>query len=126
MRDCMVIWKNREAQRAHLIRISKLGTEKIRANPKLCSYGGRARCKKLTIKEQSENGKLSRIHENMVAKLLLSEYDKMYYPQEVCDRIGIKNGEIFFIEIKQKGRKLTNKQEEFQKIANNRFILKID
>lgn len=69
----------------------------------------------------SEAGKKSRIYENEIAKTIKG--DKIYLPCEVCDRIVIRNGEIFFIEIKRKGRgrKLRPKQEEFRKIAKDKY-----
>ncbi len=119
----MVIWKNRKKQKEHCRRISKLGIQKIKENPRLCAKGGSARCKNLTREQQSKFGKLSRIHENEMAKKIEKHYDKLYHPTQVCDRIGVKGKKIFFIEIKQKGKKLTKKQEEFKRIVKNNFIL---
>jgi len=64
-------------------------------------------------------GKLSRAYENMVASKL--HYDEIFQPNEVCDRIAFQNGEIIFIEIKQKGRKLTLKQQRFKELVGDKF-----
>ena len=77
-----------------------------------------------TFKKHSENmrngraskmGKLSRIYENEVAKTL--KYDKVFLPNEICDRVCVKNGQIFFVEIKHPNEKLRPKQEEFKNIV---------
>lgn len=72
---------------------------------------------------QSEAGKRSRIHENSVAAKIASQYDHFYLPNEVCDRIGIRNGRIYFIEIKQKWSKLRPKQAEFQSAVGSSYII---
>lgn len=124
------VWKDRKKQKEHCRRASKLGIQKIKENIKKNpdiyknpKDGRSVRCKKLTREQQSKFGKLCRIYENEIANKIKSEYDKLYYPSSVCDRIGVKDGKIFFIEIKQKGRRLSQKQQEFQKIAKNQFIL---
>lgn len=64
-------------------------------------------------------GRKSRLHENKVAAKLKADY--IFKPNEVCDRIVIRNGAIFFVEIKQPGRKLTEKQAIFQHIVGGNF-----
>jgi hypothetical protein len=61
-----------------------------------------------------ENGKKSRLGENKKADELSHEYDSFFQSFRVCDRIGVKNGKITFIEIKKKGEKLLPKQAEFK------------
>ena len=53
-------------------------------------------------------GKNSRNFENEVAKDL--DYENIFLPQSVCDRIAIVDGRPIFIEIKQKGQKLRKEQ----------------
>ncbi len=62
-------------------------------------------------------GKLSNKYENEVAEKIKNEYDSFFRPASICDRIGIKDGKLIFIEIKQKGQKLRPKQEQFKKIC---------
>jgi hypothetical protein len=63
-------------------------------------------------------GKRSRLHENEVAAKLTG---LVFQPNEVCDRIIIRDGQVFFIEIKRHGQKLTEKQGLFQSIVKDRF-----
>ena len=72
---------------------------------------------------QARRGSKSRNHENRVAKLLYKEYDQVFTPSAVCDRICIKNGRVFFIEIKQVGQQLRPKQEQFKQLVGNAFII---
>jgi hypothetical protein len=77
-----------------------------------------------TKEEFSEMGKRSRIHENLVAEKIKDSFDFLFKPYEVCDRIGIKNNKIFFIEIKsQKNKTLTEKQRHFKRLVGNSFII---
>ena len=69
--------------------------------------------------QASMMGKLSRIHENKVASNL--PYKEVFLPQEICDRITIKDGKILFIEIKQKGQILSEKQEKFRSLVGNNY-----
>lgn len=70
---------------------------------------------------QSEAGKKSRYYENKIAKTIVA--DKVYLPNEVCDRIVVRDGEIFFIEIKRKGQRqrLRPKQKEFSEVAKEKY-----
>ena len=67
----------------------------------------------------SRAGKLSRKFENEVAKTL--EGDVIFLPQEICDRIAIRNGKVYFIEIKHTGQKLRPKQEQFRNIVKEQY-----
>lgn len=67
---------------------------------------------------QSKSGKKSRIGENKKAEELKSQYDNIFLPQTICDRICIKSGKITFIEIKQIGQKLKPKQQEFKELCD--------
>lgn len=66
-----------------------------------------------------EMGLKSREHENKVAKRLC--YKNIFLPQSVCDRIVVEDGEIIFIEIKQKGQKLRKEQERFKSLVGNKY-----
>lgn len=69
----------------------------------------------------SAAGKKSRIHENNVASQIQSSYDYFFQPFQVCDRIGIKDGKLCFIEIKGNGhgQKLTKEQANFKAIIES-------
>jgi len=69
--------------------------------------------------DHSKAGKKSRLFENEVAKTI--QADNIFLPQEICDRIVVRNGKIFFIEIKHKGERLRPKQSEFQEIAKDKY-----
>ena len=70
-------------------------------------------------KEHCSNaGKHSRIRENAKAKELIPNYDNMFLPNEVCDRICIKDGKVIFLEIKKNGYGLRTKQKEFKEICD--------
>lgn len=74
--------------------------------------------------EFSQMGKKSRVYENLVEEKIRGSFDFFYKPYEICDRIGIKDNKIFFIEIKSpKNRTLTEKQRQFKKIAGDNFII---
>jgi len=68
---------------------------------------------------QSEAGRNSRKYENMVASKLKGDY--IFMPNEICDRIVVRNGAIFFVEIKRKGEKLRPKQELFKSIVKEKY-----
>jgi len=71
---------------------------------------------------RSDAGKNSRLYENEIAKNIVA--DKVYYPNEVCDRIVVRNGKIYFVEIKRKdtaGQRLKPKQIEFKEIAKDNY-----
>jgi hypothetical protein len=74
-----------------------------------------------------EMGKKSRFYENIVAEKIRESYDFLFKPSDVCDRIGIKNGKITFIEIKNRLNKcnsrLTRSQRVFRSIAKDRYLI---
>jgi glutamine amidotransferase-like uncharacterized protein len=84
-----------------------------------CAKKGRAVLLGLHPNLQSEVGKKSRLYENETAKTI--QANKIYLPCEVCDRIVVRNGKIFFVEIKHKGENLRPKQSEFQQIAKDQY-----
>ena len=71
----------------------------------------------------SKMGKKSRERENRVIESIKDQYHKIFLPQEVCDRIAIKDGKIFFIEVKSLKQGLSPKQEIFKKLTKNRYIV---
>ena len=44
---------------------------------------------------------------------------EIFSPTVVCDRIGIKDGKVFFIEFKKPNQELTENQEKVKNLANN-------
>ena len=98
-------WKDPEYRKKHIETIIKINSNRTREN-------------------FSEMGKKSRIYENLVEQKIKSKFDLMFKPDEVCDRIGIKDNKIFFIEIKNiKNKRLTEKQREFKNIAGSTYII---
>ena len=117
----MAIWKKGfEEQKKHLRKIGIEGRKKA-----VCCVRSKASLKRQFTKEhQSNAGKNSRLYENMIAQKLNNIYDKVYLPNEVCDRIVVKNRKVQFVEIKRKNKiKLTQKQKEFQDITKNDYII---
>ena len=70
---------------------------------------------------QSRAGKMSRYWEQLAISRLVKDYDKIFKPFRVCDRICIKDGEIIFVEVKRKRNgkkeKLRPLQEEFKNLC---------
>lgn len=66
--------------------------------------------------DKTKAGEKSRKYENKKANQIEKEYDYFVNPVIVCDRIGIKDGKLIFIEIKRKGQKLRTKQKEFKEL----------
>jgi hypothetical protein len=101
-------WNNPEFQKKHLERLRKYN-------------------EKRTKESFAEMGRKSRLYENIVAERIKKSYDVLFKPNEICDRIGIKNGELFFIEIKNKTNKsnagLTKKQRLFKNITKERYLI---
>ena len=62
---------------------------------------------------------MSRIRENQVAATIVA--DMVYLPSEVCDRIVVRDGKIFFVEIKKPGDKLREKQREFSELVGSQY-----
>lgn len=71
----------------------------------------------------SEMGKKSRERENKAIGNIECEYDQIFLPQEVCDRIAIRNGKLFFIEVKGPKQKLTPKQKEFKETTKDNYLV---
>lgn len=67
----------------------------------------------------SEMGKKSTYYENIKSKEIEKEFDLMFKPNEVCDRICIKENKIIFIEIKGKNKALSHKQKVFREFCKN-------
>lgn len=76
------------------------------------------------LREQNPNifrtgSKNSHKYEDEIAKQI--QGNLIFKPCEVCDRIVIRNGEIYFVEIKLNGQKLRPKQKQFQQIAKDKY-----
>lgn len=74
------------------------------------------------VAHQQNAGQMSRYWENQKAEELKSQYDEIFQPSSVCDRICLKDGKLTFVEIKQKkGRpfqiNLTETQKRFMKLC---------
>lgn len=96
------LWKD-DRWRKKLIKQGKQALKERRAN------------KEEFRKQCSEAGKNSRKYENMALNKLKEQYDKIYRPSDIFDRLVIKNGQITFIEIKKHpDQKLRPKQKEFK------------
>jgi hypothetical protein len=81
---------------------------------------------KHTKEKQSNAGKHSRIYENEVLENHKNEFTENFHPNAVCDRIAVKNGEIYFIEVKRKegpGSELSEQQQKFRKIAKDKYLI---
>ena len=68
-----------------------------------------------------EMGLKSRKFENEVADSL--DYENIFLPQSVCDRIAIVDGKPILIEIKHKGDKLRPKQKQAQKLLGDSYVV---
>ncbi len=66
----------------------------------------------------SRAGKKSREREKRIAEQIKKDYDRLFIPSRICDRIALKDNKLVFIEIKPKYRqKLRPKQEEFRQLC---------
>jgi len=101
-------WNNPDFQKKHLERLKKYNEKRTKAS-------------------FAEMGRKSRFYENIVAERIKNSYDILFKPNEICDRIGIRNGEIFFIEIKNRTNKsnasLTKNQRLFRNIIKERYLI---
>jgi hypothetical protein len=101
-------WNNPDFQKKHIERLRKYN-------------------EKRTKESFAEMGRKSRLYENIVAERIKNSYDILFKPNEICDRIGVRNGKIFFIEIKNKSNKsnagLTTKQRLFKNITKNKYLI---
>ena len=115
-------WKDYERQVKHCREIGKLSSKKFKKGDARAIEARKLRSP--TPKEKlAEMGRRSRLHENMVAKQLQKDFEHLFLPNEVCDRIGVKDGKLFFIEIKQNGCRLTEKQQTFQSLVPNYLVI---
>jgi len=64
-----------------------------------------------------EGAKNSRKYENAVAENIKTDYEFFLHGYSICDRVGFKNGTIYFIEIKRKNRKQNPRQKMFQELV---------
>ncbi len=96
------------------------------------AYRGYERQKELHPNIYSEMGKKSRKYENIVIKSIAKNFDHLFLPNEVCDRIGVIGNKIIFLEVKRNERhsKLTHKQKIFKniikKVTNQEYQIIIE
>lgn len=57
--------------------------------------------------------------EETASNKLRKEGWEIFSPTAVCDRIGVKKEEVFLIEFKKPGQKLTKNQEKVKELVNN-------
>ena len=62
--------------------------------------------------------KQMRMEEEAAAKLRKEGWE-IFSPTVVCDRIGVKNNKVYFIEFKKIGQKLSLNQEKIKRLVNN-------
>ena len=60
--------------------------------------------------------------EETAANKLRDDGWEILSPTVVCDRIGIKDGEVFFIEFKKPGQKLSPNQERIRALVEKYII----
>ncbi len=87
------------------------------------SIGGRAshNTERMKNGQGRKMGLKSREFENKVAESL--NYDVIFLPQSICDRIVIIDGKPVLIEIKHKGERLRPKQKEAQRLLGDSYIV---
>jgi phage terminase large subunit-like protein len=74
-----------------------------------------------TSENQSKRAiKRLRIEKDEAIKLEKDNW-KIYYPTTVCDRIGIKNGKVYFIEFKKEGQELKPGQQEVKNLVKSKY-----
>jgi hypothetical protein len=61
--------------------------------------------------------------ERKVVNRIKEEYDDIFAPNAVCDKIAFKDNKIIFIEIKRKGQKLRPRQAKFKKLVQEKYII---
>ncbi|MDE1850300.1 MAG: hypothetical protein KGH54_00710 [Candidatus Micrarchaeota archaeon] len=61
--------------------------------------------------------------EEDASEKLRKEGWQVFSPTIVCDRIAIKDGQVFFVEFKKAGQKLTENQEKIKNLANDNYCV---
>lgn len=135
----MTFGKDQDAKEASILGITKEREQNTFASPKVrqaISDGLKEKWKDPNYREKklgqledarkqintSKAGRKSRLFENKIAETIKA--DKVFLPQEVCDRIIVRDGKIIFVEIKRKDKRqqrLKPKQKEFKKIAKDSY-----
>lgn len=62
------------------------------------------------------------MEENAANKLRKKGWE-IFSPTVVCDRIGIKGNQVFFIEFKKPGQNLRESQEKIKRLVNNYHVI---
>lgn len=63
--------------------------------------------------------------ERGVVERIKSQYDDIFSPNAICDRIAFKGDSVFFIEIKRDGQKLTLRQTKFRRAVKEVYSIEI-
>lgn len=125
----MPIWKNRyKEQVEHCRKISKIANDKTTHEQRVLwgKEGGKKNIKLMVQRNPnfcSDAGKRSRFYENKFIESIKNDFDLLFFPTEVCDRIAIKDGKIYFIEVKRKREKLRKKQQQFKDFAKENYLI---
>ena len=121
---------NQKVNKIHGDKFTRLWKDEEWAKKKrewLISHGGNSLTKYMDSMSEEERkkfcsdaGKKSRKREKIVAKAIEPLFDNLFEPFRVCDRIGVKDGKLIFIEIKKDSRdKLRPLQREFREICKS-------
>lgn len=121
---------NQRANKIYGDNFTRLWKDKNWADRKrewLISCGGRSLIRymdSMTKEERkkfcSDAGKKSRKREKIVAEKIKPLFDNFFEPSRVCDRIGIKDGKLIFIEIKKDDKdKLRPLQRKFKELCKS-------
>lgn len=103
--------------------MGKLSTMKFRKGEKRTIDAARKGGLACPKEVHSRAGMQSRIYENNAVNRITKDYNFIFLPNEVCDRIAIKDRQVFFIEAKKIGKSLTEKQRTFQSLVPNYIII---
>lgn len=110
---------NRDSEKQRKAAHTRWANKEYRENLQLSMRKSKA----WSIEHLTKMGRMSRKRENDAINNVRSEYDKIFLPQEVCDRIAVKDGKIFFIEVKDLKQELRSKQKEFKEISKDNYIV---
>lgn len=85
---------------------------------------------KIATKVSTQNSELQRAKrmkqikdEEDWANQLRKEGYEVYSPTVVCDRIAVKNGEVFFVEFKKRGQGLREGQKRISDLVGKMYLV---
>jgi hypothetical protein len=85
----------------------------------------RANLAKVRTPESQRKRRLAQLeHEESLAQQMRDEGWKVFSPTVVCDRVGIKDGKVFFIEFKKPGQELRDGQRQIQELIPDNYLIK--